>query len=58
MKCDEEFKRLCQKENSDIYSKSAFEERYAWLMENVIVFDEAIEAKGALSLWENIKYRK
>ena len=40
------------KENSDIYTKSSFQENYGWQLEDVHVFDEPIEAKGHLSLWE------
>ena len=40
------------KENKDIYTDSSFEENYGWKLENVEVFDEPIEAKGKLSLWE------
>lgn len=52
IKCDEEFKNKCMQENKDIYAKSPFEETYAWQLENVQVFDQPIEAKGSLSLWE------
>lgn len=47
-----EFKEMLLKENSDIYTKSSFSENYGWQVENVQVFDEPIEAKGHLSLWE------
>lgn len=47
-----EFKEILLKENSDIYTKSSFSENFAWQVENVQVFDEPIEAKGHLSLWE------
>lgn len=40
------------KENSDIYTKSSFSENFGWQVEDVQVFDEPIEAKGHLSLWE------
>ena len=40
------------KENNDIYTKSSFQENYGWQMNNVQFFDEPIEAKGHLSLWE------
>lgn len=52
IKCDENFKKMCLKENKDIYAKSTFEERFAWQLTNVEVFDEQIDAKGHLSLWE------
>ena len=52
IKCDEEFKNMCLKENKDVYAKSIFEERYAWQIDNVKAFEEPIEAKGKLNLWE------
>lgn len=52
IKCDEKIKEVCLKENKDVYAKSTFVERYAWQLVNVKVFDEPIEAKGKLSLWE------
>ena len=47
-----EFKEMLLKENSDIYTKSSFSENFGWQVEDVQVFDEPIEAKGHLSLWE------
>ena len=52
IKCDDDFKEKCLKENKDVYAKSTFIEKFAWHLENVEVFDETIEAKGKLSLWE------
>ena len=52
IKCDDDFKGECLKENKDVYAKSTFIEKLAWQLENVEVFDEPIEAKGKLSLWE------
>ena len=46
-----EFKDMLLKENSDIYTKSSFQENYGWQVENVKVFTEPREAKGQLSLW-------
>ncbi len=46
-----EFKEELLKENSDIYTKSSFQENYGWQLEDVHVFDEPIDAKGHLSLW-------
>lgn len=51
IKCDEEFKAKCLKENQDVYAKTSFEERYALQLENIEVFDTPIEAKGQLGLW-------
>lgn len=47
-----EFKEMLLKENSDIYTKSSFSENFGWQVEDIQVFDEPIEAKGHLSLWE------
>ena len=47
-----EFNEMLLKENSDIYTKSSFSENFGWQVEDVQVFDEPIEAKGHLSLWE------
>lgn len=47
-----EFKELLLQENSDIYTESSFKENFGWQVENVQVFDEPIDAKGHLSLWE------
>jgi len=52
IKCDEEFKNMCLKENKDVYAKSPFDETYAWQLDNVEVFKEPIEAKGKLSFWK------
>ena len=52
IKCDDDFKGKCLKENKDVYAISTFIEKFAWQLENVEVFDEPIEAKGKLSLWE------
>lgn len=52
IKMSPEFKEELLKENSDIYTKSSFKENYGWQIDNVQIFDEPIEAKGHLSLWE------
>ena len=52
IKCDDNFKEMCLKENKDVYAKSTFVEKYAWQLDNIEVFDEPIESKGKLSLWE------
>ena len=52
IKISPEFKEKLLKENSDIYTKSSFQENYGWKLEDVEVFDEPIDAKGHLSLWE------
>lgn len=50
-KMTHEFKEELLKENSDIYTKSSFQENYGWQLEDVHVFDEPITTKGHLSLW-------
>ena len=52
IKCDDDFKGKCLKENKDVYAIITFIEKFAWQLENAEVFDEPIEAKGKLSLWE------
>ena len=52
VKISPEFKAMLLKENKDIYTDSSFKENYGWQLENVGVFDERIEAKGKVSLWE------
>lgn len=52
VKITPDFKQKLLKENKDIYTDSSFKENYGWQMEEVQVFDEPIEAKGKLSLWE------
>lgn len=47
-----EFKEILLKENSDIYTKSSFQENYGWQATDVNVFENPIEVKGHLSLWE------
>ena len=47
-----EFKELLLKENNDIYTESSFKENYGWQLTDVEVFEDPIEAKGQLSLWE------
>ena len=52
IKMSPEFKELLLKENSDIYTKSSFQENYGWQISDVEVFENPIDAKGHLSLWE------
>lgn len=52
IKITPEFKEKLLKENSDIYTKSSFQETYGWQLEDIHAFDEPIDAKGHLSLWE------
>lgn len=52
IKISSEFKEKLLKENKDIYTKSSFQEKYGWQLDNVQAFKETIDAKGHLSLWE------
>lgn len=52
IKMSPEFKELLLKENSDIYTESSFQENYGWQVSDVEVFENPIDAKGHLSLWE------
>ena len=52
IKMTPKFKKELLKENSDIYTKSSFQEKYGWQLEDVNVFNKPIGAKGHLSLWE------
>lgn len=52
IKMSPEFKKILLKENSDIYTKSSFKENYGWQITDVELFENPIEAKGYLSLWE------
>ena len=51
IKMSSEFKELLIKENSDIYTKSSFEENYGWQVSNVERFSDPIEVNGKLGLW-------
>lgn len=52
IKMSPKFKELLLKENSDIYTKSSFQENYGWQVADVQIFEKPIEVKGHLSLWE------
>lgn len=52
IKMSTEFKELLLKENRDIYTKSSFQENYGWQVSDVEVFENPIDVKGHLSLWE------
>lgn len=52
IKMSPEFKQELLKENKDIYANSLFKENYGWQMEEVEAFEEPIEVKGKLGLWE------
>ena len=45
IKMTHEFKEELLKENSDIYTKSSFQENYGWQLEDVHFFNEPIDAK-------------
>lgn len=46
------FKEILLNENKEIYTDSAFKENYGWQVTDVEMFENPIEAKGHLSLWE------
>ena len=52
IKMSPEFKEELLKENSDIYTKSSFQENYGWQVSDIEVFENPIDVKGHLSLWE------
>lgn len=52
IKMSPEFKELLLKENRDIYTKSSFQKNYGWQVSDVEVFENPIDVKGHLSLWE------
>lgn len=52
VKVSPEFKEALLQENADVYAKSPFCEAYGWQITDVEAFDNPIEAKGKLSLWE------
>mgnify|MGYP001782437747 FL=1 len=45
IKMTHEFKEELLKENSDIYTKSSFQENYGWQLEDVYLFEEPIDSK-------------
>ncbi len=51
VKLSPEFKEMLLEENEDVYANSSFNEVYGWQLECVEVFDEPIEVKGKLGLW-------
>lgn len=52
IKMSPEFKEILLNENKEIYTDSAFKENYGWQVTDVEMFENPIEAKGHLSLWE------
>ena len=52
IKMSPDFQKMLEKENSDIYTNSSFKANYGWQLTDVEVFENPIEAKGQLSLWE------
>ena len=51
VKLSSEFKGMLLEENEEVYADSSFDEVYGWQLECVEVFDEPIEVKGKLGLW-------
>ena len=51
IKCDDDFKNMCQSKQKDVYAKTTFVEHYAWKLEDIQEFKCPIEIKGKLGLW-------
>ena len=51
VKLSPEFKEMLLEENEEVYADSSFDEVYGWQLKCVEVFDEPIEVKGKLGLW-------
>ena len=47
-----EFNDVLIKENELVYGNNLDRDGYAWKIENVKIYDNPIEAKGKLGLWE------
>ena len=52
IKVDEKFRNNLINENSIVYSKSIYVEKYAWHLTNIKKYDKPIEISGHLGLWE------
>ena len=52
IKVDEKFRNNLINENSTVYSKSIYVEKYAWHLTNIKKYDKPIEISGHLGLWE------
>lgn len=49
---DNDFYEKYLKDNSLVYRKSGFNEKYAFVLKNVIRYEKRIPCKGKLSFWE------
>ena len=58
IKVTPQFLSELRKVNPDIYAKSVFKEEYAWNIKVLEKFDEPIETKGKLGLWNYIDEEK
>lgn len=47
----EEFAQMLEEENNEIYTTHSFSRNYGFKLENIEAFDEPIEIKGQLGLW-------
>ena len=48
---DDEFEDMLYKINPLVYGKSKHARKYAWKLENIIMYDKRIPYKGQLGLW-------
>ncbi|MBR6133426.1 MAG: ASCH domain-containing protein [Bacilli bacterium] len=49
---DEDFNNRLLKENNIVYGKSNHVEKYAWKLEDIVMYKEPIYVKGKLGLWD------
>lgn len=48
---DEEFSQMLSNENNEIYTTYSFSRNYGFKLENIKKFDNYIEVKGQLGIW-------
>ncbi len=49
---DEDFNNRLLKENNIVYGKSNHVEKYAWKLEDIVMYKKPIRVKGKLGLWD------
>ena len=49
---DEDFNNRLLKENNIVYGKSNHVEKYAWKLEDIVMYKEPICVRGKLGLWD------
>ena len=52
IKVDKEFNDKLLNENKLVYGKSNHVEKYAWELEDIVIYKEPIYVKGKLGLWD------